>query len=60
VYRGTYQGHDVAIKRLRDTSIDQNEINEFKMEAETMRKIPPHKNVVLFYGLAVNPLSLVT
>jgi len=52
----------VAIKQLSKTNASEEDIKEFIAEAEIMRNLPVHPNVVLFRGVTVppDPLSIVT
>jgi len=60
VYKGSYRKTPVAIKEVLD--ITPEELKNFEAEAETMRKIPPHPNVVLFRGVTLppDPITIVT
>jgi len=52
----------VAIKQLSKSNATEEDIKEFMAEAELMRNLPPHPNVVMFRGITVppDPLSIVT
>jgi len=62
VYLGIFNKTEVAIKKLSKTNISDVDIKAFIAEAELMRNLPPHPNVVLFRGVTVppDPLSIVT
>lgn len=54
VYLGTFQGQYVALKVL---TINQNSAAEIKREAEIMRSIAPHRNIVKLHGLVTEASS---
>jgi len=62
VYLGIFNRTEVAIKQLLKANINEEDIKEFMAEADLMRNLPPHPNVVLFRGVTVppDPLSIVT
>jgi len=62
VYLGIFNKTEVAIKKLSKTNISDVDIKAFIAEAELMRNLPPHPNVVLFRGVTVppDPLSIIT
>jgi len=62
VYLGLLNMTEVAIKQLLKPNSSEEEIKEFMTEAELMRDLPSHPNVVLFRGVTVppDPLSIVT
>lgn len=50
VYKGSYKELDVAIKKLRITSVTaDNTLKEFKREVSTLTRVR-HPNLVLFMG----------
>ena len=55
VYRGTYQGRDVAIKQIKATGNDA--VPMFEREVE-MLKIVHGKNIVVFYGATMSKHSM--
>eukprot|EP00027_Filamoeba_sp_ATCC50430_P014974 CAMPEP_0168571928 /NCGR_PEP_ID=MMETSP0413-20121227/17640_1 /TAXON_ID=136452 /ORGANISM="Filamoeba nolandi, Strain NC-AS-23-1" /LENGTH=293 /DNA_ID=CAMNT_0008604899 /DNA_START=154 /DNA_END=1035 /DNA_ORIENTATION=- len=59
VFKGTWRGGDVAIKRVQADVTEEN-IKEFLLEASLMKKIRPHSNVVQFLGICLHPLVIVT
>jgi len=61
VYSGTYNKARVAIKQASEVVEKTGNIDAFTQEAETMSKLPPHPNVVLFLGVTLppDPLSIV-
>jgi len=62
VYLGMLNGTEVAIKLLSKSDASEMDIKEFLEEAELLRNLPMHPNVVLFRGVTVPPdqLSIVT
>ncbi|KAL6073324.1 Tyrosine-protein kinase [Balamuthia mandrillaris] len=61
VWRGTWRDSEVAIKRLNITRSEQ--IEAFKAEAELMKRLRPHGNVLLLMGVCTeehHPFCLVT
>eukprot|EP00850_Spirogloea_muscicola_P023050 SM000325S12643 [mRNA] locus=s325:81290:87287:+ [translate_table: standard] len=61
VYRGDWQGSDVAVKVFLEQDIQQEALQEFKAEVAIMRRLR-HPNVVLFMGCVTKPphLSILT
>jgi serine/threonine protein kinase len=59
VYRGTWHGAAVAVKELRGVDDDERAARQLRSESEQLAKLPPHPNVVLFYGILESPLSIV-
>jgi serine/threonine protein kinase len=59
VFLGTLNNTPVAVKQLH-AKMGEKELNDFKEEAITMKNIPPHPNLVLFRGICLDPLCLVT
>jgi len=60
VYKGKYNGEDIAIKEINSEIIDEKQLNDFIKEAELMKKLPKHPNIVKFIGITSNPFSIVT
>jgi len=58
VYLAEFKNRMVAIKQLSKEDISEKDIEEFLAEAEIMRKLPVHRNVVLFIGITLPPDSL--
>ena len=54
VYRGRYQGRDVAIKKLFDKPLKGALIDEMRREAGIMLQLP-HPNIVRLYGIVLEP-----
>ena len=50
VRRARYKGKDVAVKQLIG-DVGKRELAEFEDEAKRMKKVPPHPNLVEFYGV---------
>ncbi|GLI69747.1 hypothetical protein VaNZ11_014425 [Volvox africanus] len=61
VYRGTWRGTEVAIKRFLEQNLSQVTIKEFRDEVMIMSKLR-HPNIVLFMGAVTqsNQLAIVT
>ncbi|KXZ44278.1 hypothetical protein GPECTOR_70g509 [Gonium pectorale] len=61
VYRGTWRGTEVAIKRLLEQNVCAETIREFRDEVIIMSKLR-HPNIVLFMGAVTRPneLAIVT
>jgi len=62
VYLGELNDTKVAIKQLLKTDATEDDIKEFMTEAEIMKKLPSHPNVIMFRGVTLppDPLSIVT
>jgi len=60
VYKAQWRGQMVAVKEIRSENITWEEKKKFIEEAEIMRNMKPHRNVVLFLGIIVNPFCIVT
>jgi len=61
VFRGMCRGKEVAIKVLRQQSLDDKTVNEFKRECKIMSTLK-HPNLLLFMGACTQPgkLKIVT
>jgi serine/threonine protein kinase len=61
VYRGTWRGTEVAIKRFLEQNLSPVTIREFRDEVMIMSKLR-HPNIVLFMGAVTqsNQLAIVT
>ncbi|GAX75441.1 hypothetical protein CEUSTIGMA_g2885.t1 [Chlamydomonas eustigma] len=61
VYKGTWRGTEVAIKRLLEQNLSASTVREFRDETSIMARLR-HPNVVLFMGAVVQPnhLAIVT
>jgi len=55
VYRAKLHGRDVAVKKLLDDDLSQEQFEEFQREAALMVSIKPHENVVECFGVCMNP-----
>ena len=60
VYKGEYEGEEVAIKEINGNIIDEKQIDEFLKECEVMKKLPKHPNILKFIGICNNPFSILT
>ncbi|XP_023525865.1 serine/threonine-protein kinase STY8-like isoform X3 [Cucurbita pepo subsp. pepo] len=56
LYKGTFYGQEVAIKLLKDGSLNEAVRREFAQEIHIMRNLR-HKNVVQFIGASTRPPS---
>lgn len=61
LYRGTYKGEEVAIKKLKFNQLQSIDLEEFKREVTILDKLR-HHNLVEFVGAVLAPknLALVT
>jgi len=57
VFAGNYEGHAVAVKRLKCQRIS-GVVEEFGKEIEMLARIPPHENIVRFFGASLDPVCL--
>eukprot|EP01119_Soliformovum_irregulare_P015014 TRINITY_DN4180_c0_g1_i1.p1 TRINITY_DN4180_c0_g1~~TRINITY_DN4180_c0_g1_i1.p1 ORF type:complete len:422 (-),score=133.24 TRINITY_DN4180_c0_g1_i1:19-1284(-) len=64
VYKARWRSSPVAVKEISQKSSfdDEQAILAFKKEANTMRNLRPHPNVILFLGICVppDPICIVT
>jgi len=62
VFLAKFNNTKVAVKLLLKKNVTEEDIKAFLAEAEIMRKLPVHPNVVLFRGITLpsDPLSIVT
>lgn len=60
VYRGKWRAIDVAVKEIKKEMISKDELVSFIEEAEIMKQMTPHPNVVLFLGIVDDPFCIVT
>eukprot|EP01118_Nematostelium_gracile_P004187 TRINITY_DN1491_c0_g1_i4.p1 TRINITY_DN1491_c0_g1~~TRINITY_DN1491_c0_g1_i4.p1 ORF type:complete len:784 (+),score=185.28 TRINITY_DN1491_c0_g1_i4:53-2404(+) len=60
VYKGTWNGRPVAVKRMNKEYGNPEWIESFKQECELMRRMEPHPNVLKFFGMIEDPLSIIT
>jgi len=61
VYRATWRNAQVAQKQLLNmATIQPHELQDFLQEVSILQGLRPHPNLVLFLGITVRPLSLVT
>ena len=59
VYHGMYRGCEVAVKKLRVSRMSAKAIRDFHSEVVLMRALR-HPNIVIFMGLVMDPVCLVT
>jgi len=57
VFRGTYQGKEVAIKKLLSQHMTKEDMNDFRNEVEMQSKLC-HDSVVRFIGACLTPPNL--
>jgi mitogen-activated protein kinase kinase kinase 9 len=60
VYKCKYRQSFVAVKQLKQISLDSDQGREFLAEARLMIDLKPHANVVTFLGICLDPLAIVT
>eukprot|EP01118_Nematostelium_gracile_P011678 TRINITY_DN4179_c0_g1_i2.p1 TRINITY_DN4179_c0_g1~~TRINITY_DN4179_c0_g1_i2.p1 ORF type:complete len:581 (+),score=96.76 TRINITY_DN4179_c0_g1_i2:3-1745(+) len=58
VYKGIWRGKEVAVKQL--ISLSDHEKGLFLREYSLMRSLKPHPNVLSFFGIVQDPISIVT
>eukprot|EP01118_Nematostelium_gracile_P015993 TRINITY_DN6534_c0_g1_i1.p1 TRINITY_DN6534_c0_g1~~TRINITY_DN6534_c0_g1_i1.p1 ORF type:complete len:462 (-),score=81.59 TRINITY_DN6534_c0_g1_i1:8-1195(-) len=58
VYKGHWRACTVAVKKMKLQNLKT--ANQFAQEMDVCAKLRPHKNVVSFYGVCPEPLSIVT
>lgn len=59
VYQATWRSAVVAVKQMKGI-INETALTEFEAEAELMKNLQPHPNVVFFFGMCKDPLCIVT
>eukprot|EP01113_Clastostelium_recurvatum_P014135 TRINITY_DN17653_c0_g1_i5.p1 TRINITY_DN17653_c0_g1~~TRINITY_DN17653_c0_g1_i5.p1 ORF type:complete len:1080 (+),score=151.93 TRINITY_DN17653_c0_g1_i5:26-3265(+) len=57
VYRGEWRGNTVAVKEL--LHVTEQEKVAFTNEAELMKNLPPHPNLILLYGVVTAPRFMI-
>ncbi|KAH3766647.1 leucine-rich repeat protein [Pelomyxa schiedti] len=57
VMKGEWKGHLVAVKQPLDPaySVSATALQEFLYEANMMSMVPPHRNIVRFFGVCTHP-----
>jgi len=60
VFSAYWRGQKVAVKEIKNEHISADDLKKFIEEAELMRNLKPHANVVLFLGVVMNPFCIVT
>jgi len=60
VYKAKFKGVWVAVKDMKAENVSENEIKAFIGEAELMRNLSNHPNVVQFIGLVAHPFCIIT
>jgi serine/threonine protein kinase len=59
VYKGTYNGENVAIKEINGIVINPTELSSFIQEAELMKSIGTHPNIIKLVGIVSDPFCIV-
>jgi serine/threonine protein kinase len=57
VYKGVWRNQHVAVKKVKGELSDA-QLQNFKQEAELLSNLRPHRNVVLFLGVCLEPLCI--
>jgi len=61
VWKAKWHAMTVAVKQVKGTNIDERLMQEFLQEADIMKGLPPHCNVVAFIGVSVEtPICILT
>jgi len=60
VFSAYWRGQKVAVKEIKNENISADDVQKFVEEAELMRNLKPHANVVLFMGVILDPFCIVT
>lgn len=60
VYLATYMNKQVAVKEILSRSVLKTEMQNFLLEAEVMKQLPEHPNVISFIGLCASPFCIIT
>jgi len=55
VYKAKWRNSTVAVKEVSQALLNEQSIESFKKEANVMRNLRPHPNVVLFLGISLPP-----
>jgi hypothetical protein len=58
IYRGRYDGRDVAIKLIFCMELCPSDVTAFASEANKMHQLRDHPNVIKLFGVCVRPPSL--
>lgn len=59
VFQAKWRQAIVAVKKLHGT-ITQSSLKDFEEEALLMRRMNPHPNVVIFFGMCKDPLCIIS
>jgi len=60
VFEGKWRSSTVAVKQLNSPTMSEQDISQFLIEAEFMKNMQPHKNVVTFIGICETPFCIIT
>jgi len=55
VHEGVFHGQRVAIKKIPSSSMSSKALTDFRREAKVLRGLPPHPNLISFYGMCSDP-----
>jgi serine/threonine protein kinase len=58
IYFGSWLERDCAVKMLKD-GFAEEQLQSFYDEAETIASIPPHENVIEFFGVLLSPCFVI-
>ncbi|KAL6075743.1 Tyrosine-protein kinase abl1 [Balamuthia mandrillaris] len=58
VWKGMWRNSEVAIKKLH--TIEEEQLQDFQTEAQTLKGLRPHGNVIRLLGVVNKPLCIVT
>lgn len=61
-FRAKWRETTVAVKQLKTVDLSARKLEEFRAEAELLKNLRPHPNVVLFLGITAppSPISIIT
>ena len=60
MYLAIWRHQEVAVKLLSNEEQTEEQVAAFQKEAELMKKIRPHKNVLQLLGVCHVPLAIIT
>lgn len=60
VFLATWRMQKVAVKKIKEEGFTEKQMNDFTSEAQLYMTLRPHKNVVIFLGVTLTPLCIVT
>jgi len=60
VYKSRWHAAYVAVKKIHPELLDNTDaVNNFYREADILKKLKPHPNTVLFFGITKEPVALI-